>query len=117
MTPRFITAGVDYCTLHCGIREADEVTCDNADTCQTCNGLGEVIDEDGDPHMQCDQCEGAGRELCDLRELGYMAADDPENPRRCDRCDSFAWLTSALNSKGEPVWLCRKCIDRMLEEG
>lgn len=60
-------AGPDYCRAHNGIREEDEELCDNAEEfdCATCEGSGEVDDED------CLDCNGTGTDPCDLTPLLY----------------------------------------------
>lgn len=98
--PVFTPVGVDYCDRHEGLREEDESRCDNAPRCQTCDGAGELIDGDGDPHMECEDCEGSGRESCDLRPLGYM--DEP------GKCRSWHWFTGVMRD-GEFDWHCRTC--------
>jgi len=55
------------------------------------------------------------RDLSEIVQFETAGESDPVY-RWCDRCGSTYFLTSALNGRREPVWLCRHCIEALNEE-
>jgi hypothetical protein len=74
--------GVDYCTAHHGTRNEDDEWCDwredpDVNLCETCDGEGSLFVDDGEPDVDCPDCDTFGYTPCELQQLGYLTEKAP----------------------------------------